>query len=99
MKLAKDRHRISNQSNNISSIHSHNQSMTSQYPGSAFVQPSNYSVPSGISLPTYVQGPPVQFTHYAPQVIYPVKPSVQAPISFNPQPLPTYQVSLIPQYP
>lgn len=100
MKLAMDKQRISNQSNNISSILSHNQSMSSQYPGSAFVQPSAYSVPSGISLPTYVQPPAVQFSHYQPpQVIYPVKPTIQPTTTFNPQPLPSYQLPVIPQYP
>jgi hypothetical protein len=57
MKLARDRH-VQN-----TSIHSHTQN--SQYIGSAFVQPSVYSVTSGISLPSFNQ-PPVQLSHYNP---------------------------------
>lgn len=57
MKIAKDRHMQD------STVHTHTQN--SQYIGSAFVQPSVYSVNSGISVPSYSQ-PPIQMTHFNP---------------------------------
>ena len=65
MKIARDRHMQS------SAVHSHTQN--SHYIGSAFVQPSVYTVNSGITIPSYSQ-PPIQATHYNPPYDQMVKP-------------------------